>query len=175
MLDSRAALNFIFSYHLNWIFFVSLSFGVRCWCQFTSESRRVNIVSVALVFALRENFRVFDTVAILFCDLNVGTMAMFRLITVFVIFCEVNSIARNETKRYSSSRTVDPSISWFLKSTPFVDLSKVSGINVECRKDFQTFLTAMDNLELWALKSENLKVESEFDRENFNYSARRDG
>lgn len=75
-------------------------------------------------------------------------MAMFRLIVIFVLFCEVKTsyCARNET--------VDTPISWFLKSTPFVDLSKVTGISGKCRRDFATFLSAMGNLELWALKSE---------------------
>ena len=90
------------------------------------------------------------------------------LITVFVILCEISSISSN------GNGTVDPSISWFLKSTPFVDLSKVPGISVDCRKDFQTFLSAMDNLELWALKSEKFIAENEFDDKKFNYSARCD-
>jgi hypothetical protein len=76
-------------------------------------------------------------------------MAMFRLIVVFVFFCGVHSV-------FARNQTVDPSISWFLKSTPFVDLSRVAGIGKACRRDFGSFLLAMDNLELWALKSEKL-------------------
>lgn len=48
---------------------------------------------------------------------------------------------------------VDPSISWFLKSTQIFDLTKNPRISEECRRDFNSFLEAVDNLELWALKS----------------------
>jgi hypothetical protein len=90
--------------------------------------------------------RIFSTFqADLPCDSNVDTMLMLRLIVVFVAFVEIS--AHNET--------VDPTISWFLKSTPFFDLTKVPQISAKCRRDFQTFLTAMENFELWALKSEN--------------------
>lgn len=74
---------------------------------------------------------------------------MLRLI-VFVFFIVIN------TSVGASNQTVDPSVSWFLKSTPFFDLTKVPQISATCRKDFQEFLTALDNLELWALKSEKL-------------------
>lgn len=76
---------------------------------------------------------------------------MLRLLAVSVVLIQISSThgAHNET--------VDPSISWFLKYTPFFDLTKIPQISDKCRNDFQTFLTAMDNLELWALKSESLK------------------
>lgn len=73
---------------------------------------------------------------------------MLKLIAVLVI-----SIGINATDR-ARNDTVDPTVSWFIKYTPFFDLTKVPQISVKCRSDFQMFLTAMDNLELWALKSE---------------------
>lgn len=76
-------------------------------------------------------------------------MSILRLIAVLVVLIKISASdgAHNET--------VDPSISWFLKYTPFFDLTKIPQISEKCRSDFQTFLTAMDNLELWALKSES--------------------
>lgn len=82
---------------------------------------------------------------------------MLRLIAVLVVFIEIsasNGAAHNDTR-------VDPSISWFLKYTPFFDLTKIPQISETCRSDFQTFLTAMDNLELWALKSESCSAFSD--------------
>lgn len=45
-------------------------------------------------------------------------------------------------------------VPWFLRVAPFFDLTKVDGVNSVCKRDFQSFLSAMDRLELWALKSE---------------------
>jgi hypothetical protein len=45
-------------------------------------------------------------------------------------------------------------VPWFLRVAPFFDLTKVDGVNAVCKRDFQSFLSAMDRLELWALKSE---------------------
>lgn len=73
---------------------------------------------------------------------------MLRLITVLVLLIEIN------TSNGSRNDTVDPSISWFLNYTPLFDLTKIPQISAKCRSDFGTFLSAMDNLELWALKSE---------------------
>ncbi|CRK95963.1 CLUMA_CG009406, isoform A [Clunio marinus] len=75
-------------------------------------------------------------------------MLMLRLLlTALAIVIKINTVIslRNET-------VVDPSISWFLKYTPLVDLTDIPEINAQCRNDFQTFLIAMENLELWALK-----------------------
>lgn len=77
---------------------------------------------------------------------------MLRLIAVLVTVIQLDCAygAHNDT--------LDPSISWFLNYTPFFDLTKIPQISEKCRSDFQTFLTAMDNLELWALKSESSSV-----------------
>lgn len=75
-------------------------------------------------------------------------MSMLRLIGVLVIA----SVIRPSLG--SRNDSVDPTISWFLKFTPFFDLTKIPQIGEKCRQDFQTFLEGMDNLELWALKSE---------------------
>lgn len=77
-------------------------------------------------------------------------MLMLKLIAVLVI----KIIATNGLLNDTVTTTVDPSISWFLKYTPYIDLAKNPQISAKCRGDFQTFQTAMDNLELWALKSE---------------------
>lgn len=45
-------------------------------------------------------------------------------------------------------------VPWFLRVAPFFDLTKIDGVNAVCKRDFQSFLSAMDRLELWALKSE---------------------
>jgi hypothetical protein len=82
-----------------------------------------------------------------FCDSNVETMLILSLIAASAFFQEISA----------SNYTVDPKISWFLKSTPFFDLTKVPQIGAKCRRDFQTFLSAMENYELWALKSEKLR------------------
>lgn len=77
-------------------------------------------------------------------------MSMLRLIGALVILIVINTSAgltRN-------NETVDPSISWFLKYTPLFDLTKIPQIGARCRRDFETFLAAIDELELWALKSE---------------------
>lgn len=89
----------------------------------------------------------------LYRDLDVKIMSMSRSLAVLLVLIEFISPSdslRNDTVNPS----LDPSISWFLKYTPFFDLTKIPQISEQCRNDFQTFLTAMDNLELWALKSE---------------------
>lgn len=48
------------------------------------------------------------------------------------------------------------SIPWFLKVAPFFDMTKINGISPTCQRDFYSFLSAMDRLELWALKSDFL-------------------
>lgn len=58
------------------------------------------------------------------------------------------------TSRNKSLIADSLSIPWFLKVAPFFDLTKIHGINPICQRDFQSFLSAMDHLELWALKSE---------------------
>lgn len=45
-------------------------------------------------------------------------------------------------------------VPWFLRVAPFFDLTKIDSVNAVCKRDFQTFLSAMDRMELWALKSE---------------------
>lgn len=66
-------------------------------------------------------------------------------------------IAVNTSVGVRRNDTVDPSISWFIKYTTdtLFDLTKIPQISEKCRSDFGLFLEAMDNLELWALKSEN--------------------
>lgn len=79
---------------------------------------------------------------------------MLRLISALVVLTVSKSLcdgARNKTA------AVDPSISGFLNYTPFFDLTKIPQISLECRRDFRTYLTAIDSLELWALKSENFR------------------
>lgn len=74
---------------------------------------------------------------------------MLSLLALVVVLLSIN-----KTEGLLNDTHVDPSISWFLKYTPFFDLTQVPQISEKCRSDFKTFLTAMDNLELWALKSE---------------------
>lgn len=66
-------------------------------------------------------------------------------------------IAVNTSVGVRRNDTVDPSISWFIKYTTdtLFDLTKIPQISEKCRSDFGLFLESMDNLELWALKSEN--------------------
>ena len=75
---------------------------------------------------------------------------MMSLITIVAVIVMKNNIV-------SGARN-DSSISWFLKYTPIFDLTKIPQISVKCQRDFQTFLTAIDDLELWALKSEKIKT-----------------
>jgi hypothetical protein len=79
-------------------------------------------------------------------------MLSFRLIAVSIVtlitLTNKTESARNDTAQ------IDPSISWFLNYTPFFDFAKIPQISKKCRRDFQMFSEAMDNLELWALKSE---------------------
>lgn len=77
---------------------------------------------------------------------------MLRLIGALVVL-----IININTSNGAQNDTVDPSISWFLNYTPFFDLTKIAQISAKCRRDFRTYLTALDNLELWALKSENFR------------------
>lgn len=83
---------------------------------------------------------------------------MLRLTVVLVLSIGIDSADalrnRSRTATDRSGDKADPSISWFLKYTPFFDLTKIPQISAKCRRDFGTFLSAMDNLELWALKSE---------------------
>lgn len=74
-------------------------------------------------------------------------MSMLRLIGFLVIA----SVIKPSIELRNDS--VDPTVTWFLKYTPFFDLTKIPQIGEKCRRDFQTFLEGMDNLELWALKS----------------------
>lgn len=74
-----------------------------------------------------------------------------------VIFLVVASLclhfvrsARNDTHVVGSSMST---ISWFLNLAPFFDLTKVTEISPKCRDDFEEFLLAIKNYELWALKS----------------------
>lgn len=76
-------------------------------------------------------------------------MSMLSLVALVVVLLSIN-----KTDGLLNNTHVDPSISWFLKYTPFFDLTKVPQISEKCRSDFRAYLTAMDNLELWALKSE---------------------
>lgn len=62
----------------------------------------------------------------------------------------------NQNVTFSASLT-EASLSrhhlWFLKLSPFFDLTKYPQVSETCRHDFQIFLDALDRLDLWALKS----------------------
>lgn len=60
----------------------------------------------------------------------------------------------NPPRNRSVIATEAYSVPWFLRVAPFFDLTKIDGVNAVCKRDFQSFLSAMDRLELWALKSE---------------------
>lgn len=82
-------------------------------------------------------------------------MSILGLKGLLVLLIAVNTSAgarRNDT---------DPSITWFIKYTTdtLFDLTKIPQIGERCRADFGLFLEAMDNLDLWALKSENWRRE----------------
>lgn len=76
--------------------------------------------------------------------------------SIFLLLATINAIkgdlfanSRNKTLIENSYQ-----IPWFLKVAPFFDLTKIDGISSVCKRDFHSFLSAMDRLELWALKSE---------------------
>lgn len=60
----------------------------------------------------------------------------------------------NSSETVKIRQRVDSSINWFLRHTPLFDLTKIDNISEICRRDFETFLDGIENLELWALKSE---------------------
>lgn len=76
-------------------------------------------------------------------------LLIFLLPLTFNVIDAHSFAARNKSLKADSL-----SIPWFLKVAPFFDMTKINGISPICQRDFQTFLSAMDRLELWALKSE---------------------
>lgn len=85
--------------------------------------------------------------------LNSGMIKWFLLVIGVInsTYCLRNSNSSNV--KNVTIQTASVQLPWFLKVAPFFDLTKIEQINAVCRRDFQSFLDAMDRLELWALKS----------------------
>lgn len=82
---------------------------------------------------------------------------MSMMIYLFTIVCLV-IFKVNANYNYSSKNhnyVKDLNANWFLRHSPMFDLSKIDNISERCRKDFHRFLNGIENLELWALKSES--------------------
>lgn len=79
------------------------------------------------------------------------------MIYLFTILCvvifKVNANYNQTNRNHNYVR--DLSANWFLRHTPMIDLTKIDNISERCRKDFNRFLNGIENLELWALKSES--------------------
>lgn len=85
---------------------------------------------------------------------------------ILLVICVINLVngLRNSSLNFNgqnvtfSASLTEPSFSrhhlpWFLKLSPFFDLTKYPQVSEICRHDFQIFLDALDRLDLWALKS----------------------
>ena len=94
---------------------------------------------------------------------------MFKLILLVISVINLVNGLRNSSITFNNDRNVTFSASlteasfsrhhlpWFLKLSPFFDLTKYPQVSETCRHDFQIFLDALDRLDLWALKS-NFKL-----------------
>lgn len=81
------------------------------------------------------------------------------IILSIVVARRVNAF-HNANETYKIRQKVDSSVNWFLRHTPLFDLTKIDNISETCRRDFEIFIDGIENLELWALKSES-REESE--------------
>lgn len=78
-----------------------------------------------------------------------------KYLIIFLCLMTLSVIDASSFASRNKSLTADSlSIPWFLKVAPFFDLTKINGISPICQRDFRTFLSAMNRLELWALKSD---------------------
>lgn len=78
------------------------------------------------------------------------------IILSIVVSKRVTAFHNNFSETVKIRQRGDSSINWFLRHTPLFDLTKIDNISDTCRRDFETFLDGIENLELWALKSERL-------------------
>ena len=91
------------------------------------------------------------------------TLKMFKWILLMICVIDSSYGLRNSSIEYNhknvtfnTASLMKAHLPWFLKLSPFFDLTKIPEISPTCRRDFQTFLDGIDRLDLWALKS-NLK------------------
>lgn len=79
------------------------------------------------------------------------------IIVLSIVVVRRGNAFHNSNETFKIRQRLDSSVNWFLRHTPLFDLTKIDNISEICRRDFETFLDGIENLELWALKSERKK------------------